>query len=94
MRILLWEDWWFVNGPLKDETWVFPFCELCIHSFGRYVANYIVDGSWKRLHDINLGLEVLCKALSLVHILAFSPTYKVVWKLSSSGNFFNFFGVL
>lgn len=87
IRILFWDDWSFGSGLLKDDPWALPWMDLCVWNFGRFFADYISDGIWKRLYDISPSLEILSKALSFVHIPCFSPLDKVVWMFSSNGKF-------
>lgn len=74
--ILFWDDNWIGNGPLKDQPWAHPFMDLGL--VGRFVANYIDGGCWRKLYELDPGLEIIYKAISCVHIPV-SP--------SSEGNF-------
>lgn len=85
--IFFWDDSQFGNRPLKDEPWAQPFMDLCVRRFGRLVANYNEGGCWKKLYEVDLGLEVMFKAISLVHIPSSPSPDKFVWKPTSNGNF-------
>lgn len=86
--ILFWDDWWFGHCPLREYQWENPWREVCSCEFGNYVADYIVNGEWRKIHEVfRAKLDDLFIEFSRVHIPISPHRDKVISNRLPSGAF-------